>query len=288
MFVGLAAVLTCGPSGRDLPRDGNERMLQIAHRDVAWAEAPAPEPVAPEPETRAVAPEPVPGNHPLAAIAIPDRPAATREPFGTPTSALTGGGMVRKWKSIQDQLPEEIALAGYCEVHPSACTRAISAFLDIVAAGRRHDGLVRIDTVNRAINRAIEPKTDQELYGVEEFWATPLQTFAIGAGDCEDYAIAKYVALKMLGVAAVDLRLLVVRDHAVNDYHAVAAIRERGHWYILDNRTSSLLTDTEIAEFDPLFTLDDNGVRRVNPTMARLRPSTTLSMTFPTKRTARP
>lgn len=190
--------------------------------------------------------------------------------------------MFRKWKGIQDQLPEEISLTGYCAVHPSACTRASATFLEIIREGRRFDGLTRIATINRAINQAIAPKTDMELYGVEEFWATPLQTFAMGAGDCEDYAIAKFAALSMAGVPAADLRLLVVRDNAVNDYHAVAAIRHDGHWYILDNRTMALRTDAEIVEFDPLFTLHKDGVRRVDLATARLRQPPKLVMTLST------
>jgi predicted transglutaminase-like cysteine proteinase len=44
--------------------------------------------------------------------------------------------------------------------------------------------------------------SDLAQYGVTELWASPLTTFAAGAGDCEDYAIAKYVALRQAGMAA--------------------------------------------------------------------------------------
>jgi predicted transglutaminase-like cysteine proteinase len=44
-------------------------------------------------------------------------------------------------------------------------------------------------------------------YGYADFWASPLQTLGSGAGDCEDYAIVKYVALRGLGILPDDLRL---------------------------------------------------------------------------------
>ena len=42
-------------------------------------------------------------------------------------------------------------------------------------------------------------------------------------GDCEDYAIAKYVALREAGVARENLQLVLVRDRAVRQDHAVLA-----------------------------------------------------------------
>ena len=49
--------------------------------------------------------------------------------------------------------------------------------------------------------------TDQDIYGREEVWAYPKD-----AGDCEDYAIAKLVALRAAGIAADDLRLVIIRE----------------------------------------------------------------------------
>ena len=37
-------------------------------------------------------------------------------------------------------------------------------------------------------------------WGVPDRWSPPLETLATGRGDCEDYAIAKYVALTAAGI----------------------------------------------------------------------------------------
>jgi hypothetical protein len=87
-------------------------------------------------------------------------------------------------------------------------------------------------------------------------------TFASHAGDCEDYAIAKFVALREIGFAEDDLRLVIVHDRGNNEDHAVAAVRYEGRWLILDNRTLAMRQDDSIAAFDPLFMIDRDGVKQ--------------------------
>ncbi len=117
-------------------------------------------------------------------------------------------------------------------------------------------GLARVGEVNRAVNLAIRPVSDQDQYGVPDIWASPLMTFGSGAGDCEDYAIAKYVALREAGMASGDLRLVVVYNRPAHENHMVAAARVDGRWRILDNRTMRLVADDEIADYTPLAVLD--------------------------------
>ena len=82
------------------------------------------------------------------------------------------------------------------------CPGVARNFLAIVAAGRAQTGRGRIGVINRAINLAIRPMSDMAQWGVPDRWSAPLDTFTTGRGDCEDYAIAKYVALTEAGVAA--------------------------------------------------------------------------------------
>ena len=55
--------------------------------------------------------------------------------------------------------------------------------------------------INRDINMAIRPTSDLAQWGVTDRWSAPLATLASGRGDCEDYAIAKYVALREAGTS---------------------------------------------------------------------------------------
>ena len=98
---------------------------------------------------------------------------------------------------------------------------------------------------NRAINLAIRPTSDLAQWGVEDRWSSPLATLTSGRGDCEDYAIAKYVALIEAGVSDSDVRLIIVRDIATGEDHAVVAARLEEKWIVLDNRRLTLLEESK-------------------------------------------
>ena len=139
----------------------------------------------------------------------------------------------------------------------------LAEFLAILDRALAQQGWVRIAEINRAINLDIRPMDDMAQYGVVDLWATPLMTFSSNAGDCEDYAIAKYVALREIGIAEDDLRLVVAHDRGSNEDHAVAAVRYEGRWLILDNRTLEMRQDVDIAALEPLFVIDRDGVKRM-------------------------
>ena len=185
------------------------------------------------------------------------------EPFGQRTSLLAGGGLHDKWLGVQRQLAGEMVQLAICEGDREGCaSQEALRFLAIVDAGRARDGRARFGEINRAINLAIRPGSDLATYGEPDVWSTPLATFARGSGDCEDYAIAKFVALAKAGVAPDDLRIVVMHDLLGGEDHAVVAARLDGHWLMLDNRRMAMIEDTDIRSFRPTFVIDQNGVNR--------------------------
>ena len=134
--------------------------------------------------------------------------------------------------------------------------------LAIVDSGRAREGRARLGEINRAINLAIHPMSDLAQYGQVDVWSSPLATFATGAGDCEDYAIAKYVALRLAGISADDLRLVVLHDTIRGEDHAVTAARLDGQWLMLDNNRMAMVEDGYVRNYRPLFVLDERGVMR--------------------------
>jgi len=162
-----------------------------------------------------------------------------------------------RWRNLQPLLRIEAQMLAMCRSNPQGCPAPAAQFLGIVEAARARDGRARIGEVNRAVNLAIRPVADNLQYGVAEYWASPLTTFASGAGDCEDYAIAKYVALRESGMAAADLRLVVVRDGNSDEDHAVVAAQVDGDWLLLDNRHMRLVKETEAVAMTALFALGE-------------------------------
>ncbi|WP_291863697.1 transglutaminase-like cysteine peptidase [Bradyrhizobium sp.] len=185
------------------------------------------------------------------------------EPFGLFASHLTGGGLLAKWQRVQLRLADEMVQLALCEGDPDRCASpAAQQFLAIVDTARAREGRARLGEINRAINLAIRPMGDLEQYGAIDVWSPPLATLTRGAGDCEDYAIAKFIALQRAGIPADDLRIVIMRDTVRGEDHAVAAARLDGHWLTLDNRRMAMVEDAQIRNYRPSFVIDRNGVRR--------------------------
>ena len=154
-----------------------------------------------------------------------------------------------------------------CEENRASCqSRAALEFLAIVESGRKLAGRARLGEINRAINLKLKPKSDLALYGADDVWSPPLATLAIGAGDCEDYAIAKFVALQEAGVSPDDLRILIVRDDLREEDHAVVAARLDGNWLMLDNRHMAMVEDKRVRRYRPVFLVDRDGVKLYSDT----------------------
>jgi predicted transglutaminase-like cysteine proteinase len=127
--------------------------------------------------------------------------------------------------------------------------------LDIIRLGQQRQGRARLGEINRAVNLSIRPMSDWDQYGVADFWSAPLATLGTGAGDCEDYAIVKYVALRESGIIPHDLRLVIVHDFKQKTDHAVVAVRHEEQWLLLDNRTLIMVNAADARHYYPLFVL---------------------------------
>jgi predicted transglutaminase-like cysteine proteinase len=185
------------------------------------------------------------------------------EPFHLWTSRVYWGGLVAKWQSVTHQLDDERVQLALCDGDRENCASdAALRLLSIVDAGRQREGRARLGEINRAVNLAIRPMTDLAQFGQEDVWSSPLATFYRGAGDCEDYAIAKFVALRLVGIPAEDLRIVVLADTLRGEGHAVAAVRLDGRWLILDNRRMAMAEDMAFRNYRPLFVIDQTGVMK--------------------------
>ena len=188
-------------------------------------------------------------------VAIAHSPSP--EPIGAgPQSA--SGGLLQKWNSAATELRIDIDIIAACRADPAACeSLAATHMIAIVEEAQKRDGRARIGEINRAVNLAIAAASDRNQYSVEDKWASPLTTFASGRGDCEDYALAKYAALRAAGFDDADMRLLIVHLPRSQTDHAVLSVRHEGRWLILDNRRFALL-DAAHLDAEPLFALREN------------------------------
>jgi predicted transglutaminase-like cysteine proteinase len=198
-------------------------------------------------------------NPPIDSKSVIPAPA---EPFGLDAEPVRAGAILAKWGGVEAQIKTEDRILARCRAGGPWCPWAARHFLTIVNDGRMRSGRARIGVINREINFSIVPTSDLAQWGVADRWSSPLETFTTQRGDCEDYAIAKFVALRAAGIARQDVRLVIVHNHAAGEQHAVVAVRLDGDWVILDNRWLALVRDREMWRATPLFELDDSGVRR--------------------------
>ena len=211
-----------------------------------------------------------PGATRLAAL-TPSNVATDAQPMGDPPpagKALFGlfafrapeGMLWRKWRGIEADIAKEHTVLEHCRTNPEGCPSNAAQFLRLISAVKAKSGRGQLDEANRAVNMAIRYASDFAQHGEADRWSAPLATFATGKGDCEDYAIAKYVVLPEAGFPRDDLQLVLVRDRAVRQDHAVLAARLDGRWFILDSRRS-MMNDSEATSFAPLFAINGRGVQ---------------------------
>jgi predicted transglutaminase-like cysteine proteinase len=191
-----------------------------------------------------------------------ERPSATptSEPFGLFTFRAPEGVLWRKWRGVQSDIAADMRDAANCKADGATCSEAARRFTLMVDDVRGREGKARIEAANRLINSAIRYTNDLVQHAAIDVWSSPLASLGSGRGDCEDYAIAKYVLLREAGIPEQDLRVLLVRDRAVREDHAVLAVRLDGAWTVLDNRRAALSVDSELQHFTPLVELDHSGV----------------------------
>src|SRR6266446_910330 len=190
-----------------------------------------------------------------------EAPPAGKEPFGLFTFRAPDGILWRKWRGVEADMAREQTVLDRCRADAESCPSYAAQFLRLLDAVQSKSGRARLDEANRAVNAAIRYVSDYAQHGEADRWSAPLATFATAKGDCEDYAIAKYVALREAGFPEGELRVVLVRDRAVRQDHAVLAAHLNDRWLILDNRRSELLAESDASSFTPLFAINHRGVQ---------------------------
>ncbi|WP_295645556.1 transglutaminase-like cysteine peptidase [uncultured Holdemanella sp.] len=121
------------------------------------------------------------------------------------------------------------------------------------------DALEVVKQVNTLINK-IPYKKDCDNYKCDDYWATPQEFFERNFGDCEDFAVAKYFALKNLYFPTEDLRIVLVELMPTKIGHAVCAVNVDNTNYILDNLTHLVLPDFQCTKYIPIKSMNEDYV----------------------------
>lgn len=152
-----------------------------------------------------------------------------------------------------------VATTPYSAKWERALNGTLSAGNGISRKASSMSGLDRLRFVNTSVNRATTFTNDARLGRQADNWATAGETLARGAGDCEDYAIAKMQLLRSAGVPAADLFLVVGNDLSVRSAHAMLVVRLGTEYWVLDNFHDDVRQSHSYREFRPIVSFSANG-----------------------------
>ncbi len=116
------------------------------------------------------------------------------------------------------------------------------------------DKVIRANAVLNSVPYVLSTRN----WGRPMYWEAPLEFLAYG-GQCQDYAIAKYMALRQAGVPADQMRIVVLRATARGEDHAVLVVNVDGEALMLDNMRTSVVTTNAEASYRPYYSINEIG-----------------------------
>lgn len=167
---------------------------------------------------------------------------------------------VPQWNRVNKALIKDQAKLQNCLDDSANCTgEAMNSWRSMVKGLDGQDQASKLNLVNSFFNRW-QYRTDEETYGVSEYWASPLE-FMANSGDCEDYAIAKYATLKFLGFKDSQMRIVALVDNNRGGIgHSVLSVSAENGKMILDNLSTYVYQDNQQTGYAPRFAVNQSGI----------------------------
>jgi predicted transglutaminase-like cysteine proteinase len=149
-----------------------------------------------------------------------------------------------------------------------AAANTIRAWRSMIEDSRTLPDREKLERTNDFINRHVFYESDIIVWKQVDYWATPLELFGKQAGDCEDFAIAKYATLRLLDIPVKKLRLVYVRarlsgagDKALQA-HMVLSYFETptAEPLVLDNLIRKIHPAKQRPDLFPVFSFNHEGL----------------------------
>ncbi|WP_339462006.1 cysteine protease LapG [Pseudomonas sp. EA_105y_Pfl2_R69] len=143
-----------------------------------------------------------------------------------------------------------------------AARQRIQAWEALIKSGTELAEQDKLSEVNRFFNRQIRFVDDSRLWKVNDYWATPIEMLVKGAGDCEDYSIAKYFTLRRLGIPSDKLRITYVKALNYNQAHMVLTYyaSPSAEPLVLDNLINQIKPASQRKDLLPVYAFNAEGL----------------------------
>lgn len=154
---------------------------------------------------------------------------------------------------------QEIAAIGK-KSGPAAANR-MQKWREILLSDVHVNELHKLEQVNRFFN-ATPFVGDLEHWGKIDYWATPTELLTTNGGDCEDFAIAKYLTLREIGVPAERLRITYVKATTLNQAHMVLTYfpTPDAEPFVLDNLQQDIKPASQRQDLIPVYSFNGDNL----------------------------
>ncbi len=138
----------------------------------------------------------------------------------------------------------------------------IQAWDELIRASESLPEKDKLASVNRFFNRQFRFSDDIRNWRQNDYWATPIEALVKGAGDCEDYSIAKYFTLRRLGVPSEKLRITYVKALQYNQAHMVLTYyaSPTAEPLVLDNLIGEIRPASQRKDLLPVYAFNAEGL----------------------------
>jgi predicted transglutaminase-like cysteine proteinase len=160
-----------------------------------------------------------------------------------------------QWQRVMSRGDKEIATLSTCQPGSSGCPAAAARWQKLMEQLKGQPPMKQLQEVTRFFN-SWPYRLDKDNYRQIDYWASPLE-FVRNSGDCEDFSIIKYYALKRIGFNPKNMRIVALMDHILNLGHAVLAVYLDGEVYILDNQTIGVSPHTRFRHYEPQYSVNE-------------------------------
>ncbi|MFO7786119.1 MAG: transglutaminase-like cysteine peptidase [Desulfatiglandales bacterium] len=171
--------------------------------------------------------------------------------------ALAGSVFTKETFRISEKVLKEAETG-----HGKDAVERLIQWQNLIRGDTSATDLEKLEKVNTFFNETILFVSDIDLYGVKDYWATPIEFLAMGAGDCEDFAIAKFFTLKALGIGEDKLNITYVKALQYNIAHMVLSYYSEpgAEPLILDNLVDSIKPAGRRTDLLPVFSFNGTGL----------------------------
>lgn len=145
--------------------------------------------------------------------------------------------------------------------HGDYAKRRLVAWQKLMQEHKNDEESMKLETVNQFFN-LFEFRTDEDLWHKEDYWATPLEFIIAGAGDCEDFTLAKYFTLLEIGVPDEKLLITYVKALELNQAHMVLTYYATPDStpLVLDNLNKEILSADQRKDLLPVYSFNGKGL----------------------------